>query len=217
MNCEKKQFNISPKTPFNIIRSVTTWDSSLRKRIGQDITQNVRELAPDAQADLNVIISQFQKLTNSPTTREAQGAIDHAVAPTIGSIARDLGCDMHSPPIVYVCGSCFVSETKRQLTVINTRLRKIESGEIQFAIDENRLRELKKAEEGQSRTVNFRQRMIIGIQDYAKYALPQPDKYTEFLDKLFFKLTAKERFVIRERIFELVKNGQFEQAMLLLR
>lgn len=207
---EQKTFQISPKSSREWLVAVSSWaDYMDRVRVAEDMVTNAREL--EGGVDWGEILGRTFAIVDRSRRYTGKVAIVYSIAGTVGSVASNMGWNMHSPEIVYMSGYHFFWGLGKDIDNINKRLAVAE--ERTFDSQEAKEKTFQKEQQDVGRLGTFRQRLGESLDLYARQSFPAEDldQYLEILRGLLYaghnQLGQK-----RHSIFNFLKSGQIREA-----
>jgi len=204
-----KAFNITTKSTNQWLlenrRGVT---NEYADQLTSEIFQNARELTP--QVNWYDITSALVWSKEGKIYRGIP-AIKASVANVIGSIAGNMGWDMHAPEVVYMSSCAMIFLARRRLNYLNSDIDSINAGTHKFNNETDRDIKLKEETGEASKMATFIGRMSENTDAYASANLPDDENYTAVLRSLIHTGHSSAT-ALRARALTAFKNGKFGEA-----
>lgn len=221
---QRSGYDISPKTSNGTLKEFAfgKWDSSSRNTVALDMVRNVRELVGEERVDWDFVLGIIRHgISQKPADRAGMGksftrfSRNDAIAvsaPVIGTLAKDMGCSMDAPAMVYASGLYFSREAEKIISAQNKRLTEIQEGTTTFLDEEKKAEVIRKAVEVVSKFTVFKQALDESVSMYAQDTLASPLNYTNVLSVLTLDERKKLDRTRRLNIIRLLKEGEIEEA-----
>lgn len=212
MVLKEREFHITPKTPNIWLATQRNWYAAgVRERITEDIVTNGMEL--EGEIDWGVVLNHMTCVSQEKRYI-GRAALENSIAATIGSVASNMGWDMHSPPVVYMSGFHPFWALGKDIELLNARLQLGKDGKRLFKNDAAREAVLTREAEDVERIGGFREKLGNALEAYAGLTLPEDPLYVRILQRLIywkFKGTA-----LRYRTLELLRLGNHQDVAAIL-
>lgn len=218
-----KTFLITFKTTHEILqRNVRYFHSaSFKEIITIDIINNARELTPEINEEewgsiLRLRSFNARERADAWSTNAYRGkwGIAKSIASTMASIAFQMGCDLHSPPIVYLCGYYFSSSLEKRVLFLGGQLERKRD----FIDEEARQRTLENETRELESLKPLSQKLATSIDEYARQNQFAAG-YIQVLQLLITleAATSYDKNSIRNQVVGSLKMGKVEKALALAR
>lgn len=208
----ERVFNISPKSTHQWMSAQELNYGDVRLKIADDILLNGREL----EDGINwAVVEDCVRFHSRGKTSTGRWALQRSGAVRFASIAVNMGWDMHSPEIVYMSGSHINWYVVNEANKSKQRVADVEEGRIRFEDAEQT--DLFKAQQmnRSGMLIGYASKFNESLVEYGRQFLPNSDGYLEVLKGM----THLNRLGVtheRYELFELLKAGSFDQALVLL-
>lgn len=202
-------FVITPKTTHAWITEQKDGRGSvLIGRLTDDILVNVAELG--GEDNLDDVINTVSWI-NGGKRYVGRFAIQQTIAPTVGSIAREMGWSMHTPQIVYMSPYSLFSSISSRVDYLKGDIKEIEEERHRFPTPEAKEAKYAAEKKEVDKLVAFNARLRSAAEAYADMVLPVDPVYRDVLRGLL-RSGHTSTTTIRRSALNHLRQGRVEQA-----
>lgn len=208
----RREFHISPKSTHEWLQDAPIRNFDTLRQIAGDMLTNVREL--EGRVDWSEISRQIKGSRN--THMYGKEAVAIMVAPTVGSVARHMGWDMHSPEVVYMSGFHPYWILGKELSVMRGNIEDYEQGSRRYKDEEKGREIIKKERATVARLATFRSRLGESLNEFTRQQIPQGEVYVGILQNIPYLTGSKLARSQRTKGLDLLKQGEIDAAAAIL-